>query len=1028
MHSLLRFAFLLTFIFCVNITTTNAQDKLSPLTEITLRNDSKAKTFAKRVMHYILDIDQLSQSSRNNSNKLTLNLPTLSGDKVLELDQVQLLANSYTLLTQDGEIKSEARNQEFYRGKVKGDENSMVGMSVFNNEIHLIVYDQDGTYEVKKVNELKDTYSGIYSSEINNPTFIACQTDTEIDLGVKGIQEEVSRSGALGCVEIYLEIDYKSYTENSSDVTATENWALAIMAQVALFYEDSGIPIKVSGIKIYTTSGSDPYRIHGSTSPMLTAFRDSMNNQGFNGNLAHLLSGRGVGGGIAYLNVLCSPSYNMGVSGNLTSGGTSYGTYTWNINVIAHEIGHNFGSQHTHDCAWNGNNTQIDDCGNKYYDNQNKPELIGSCYDKDNVILPGSSATIMSYCHVVGGASINLNLGFHPLVRERIYTNYASSTCGGDEDCSGLSPGNNRCVNASELIPVRSCTILEFNNLNATNSGLSQGNSCSSNFPVKDVWFSVLIPENGKLDIETKSISGGLSDMVMQIYSGSCGSLSQVWCDDNSGDGNHAKITIDDLALANQELLIRVVEANDNEGTFGICVYSDELPCDDIVEDLLDLYASTDGENWTNNTGWQDGFAGNNCNYCGWYGIECNLNEEIISIDLSDNNLIGGLGNNFTNLNELTSLDLSINLISGEISEAAINTANLSFLDLSNNNFSGVFPTSIITGAKLINISAGNNAFSGNLPEFTYSTKLQVLDLSNNEIIGCFPGVYTRFLYNGELIVEGNDDLAFGGDFYGKPSSYSGFDFDKDGFCFEIDDCEDYDNTIYNGAPELCDGLDNDCDGDVDEGLDSGPNKWIGPTSDGNWDDHTNWSLGHVPQACEDTEIGMEGPAVTIRDMATEAYTDQYFKSICIGPESELNLSSKFSMYVKNGFVLNHGTLNINGYSNFANLDSTKNGIENVGVININSGTSLTIYKSGINGIYNKAGGIINNNGYLTIDTNNPVNGNVGLKNENIINNTGTLNVIGIFKNKEVHLLEGSQLNNTGNIKIGGRSWNEGGN
>jgi hypothetical protein len=57
-----------------------------------------------------------------------------------------------------------------------------------------------------------------------------------------------------------------------------------------------------------------------------------------------------------------------------------------------------------------------------------------------------------------------------------------------------------------------------------------------------------------------------------------------------------------------------------------------------------------------------------------------------------------------------------------------------------------------------------------------------------------------------------------GEDAFNLAKTYFYADKDTDGF-YSYEDCDDLNATIYPGAPELCDGLDNDCNGLSDDGL-----------------------------------------------------------------------------------------------------------------------------------------------------------------------------------------------------------------
>src|SRR6185295_15023393 len=93
----------------------------------------------------------------------------------------------------------------------------------------------------------------------------------------------------------------------------------------------------------------------GDTGTLLQEFRGAWGtNWPAEANLAHFLSGAPLGGGLAYVNVLCDHSFGFGVSADL-SATVNWSNWTgapgdfWDFLVFAHELGHNFGSLHTHD-------------------------------------------------------------------------------------------------------------------------------------------------------------------------------------------------------------------------------------------------------------------------------------------------------------------------------------------------------------------------------------------------------------------------------------------------------------------------------------------------------------------------------------------------------------------------------------------------------------------------------------------------------------------------------------------------------
>ncbi len=173
-----------------------------------------------------------------------------------------------------------------------------------------------------------------------------------------------------------------------------------------------------------------------------------------------------------------------------------------------------------------------------------------------------------------------LTIGNTYLIRVYTWTATAGQTTVFDV-CIGTAPpppANDLCASAIAL-PVgtdNACNFTASTNGGATDSGELPAPSCAS-YAGGDVWYTVTVPSTGNLTVDTGN-GGTFTDSGMSIYSGTCGALTEIECDDDDSDDGAFSL----IALTGQTpgdvLYVRVWEFGNNAfGSFNICASSDEV-------------------------------------------------------------------------------------------------------------------------------------------------------------------------------------------------------------------------------------------------------------------------------------------------------------------------------------------------------------------------------------------------------------------------------------------------------------------
>ena len=428
-----------------------------------------------------------------------LAIPGLAASANLELKRFSVFADDATISVDGIEDGAAVPGHAYFRGFVDEDPSSVAVLSVHaDGEIRGVVTGAGGSWVLHGGSGRGPLAAqAVDTANDNGQRSFECATQESAHgagLGSAGSTEDEGSAGEpvtastshSYTARLALEADYELFTKFGDPATDPVNVRLALeidyigdlVAFSSGIYEaEISTSLLISRLDTYT-SNTDPWNAT-SCGGALDEFEAywRANRAGVDRTLAHLISGKNMGCGVAYLSQLCSKTYGYGVSAGLDGNfNPNTGSIVWDIEVFSHEVGHNFGSHHTH--CYGGAEGPVDKCyGSEAGCYSGATSLPAGCPGSGN-----ACGTIMSYCHFQSGNLSNIALTFglgHPygVSPDRVpvtMSNHVTSRAISNPGCLDLVPDGDQTLTVA---------VVGDGSVTSSPTGIDCGSDCDEAYP-----------------------------------------------------------------------------------------------------------------------------------------------------------------------------------------------------------------------------------------------------------------------------------------------------------------------------------------------------------------------------------------------------------------------------------------------------------------------------------------------------------------------------------------------------------------